>query len=190
MDEEEVKRTAAGDPTYQMLVAKVMGGDWHQHTAQEVASLRPFYGVRDRLAVMHDVLTYTFDQGYVRIVIPEALRQQVAANLHAGHQGLDSMLRRARQCVYWPGIEGDLQHHRSACIECETRAPSQPAETLAMTPPPEYPFQQTGADMFQHEGHTYMAYADRLTGWLEIAHFPHGATSQRIKTQLRRYFAR
>ncbi|XP_050709988.1 uncharacterized protein LOC126994747 [Eriocheir sinensis] len=58
-----------------------------------------------------------------------------------------------------------------------------------MTPPPEYPFQQTVADMFQHEGHTYMAYADRLAGWLEIAHFPHGATSQRIKTQLRRYFA-
>ncbi|XP_076055162.1 uncharacterized protein LOC143033556 [Oratosquilla oratoria] len=44
--------------------------------------------------------------------------------------------------------------------------------------------------MFQHEGNTYMAYADRLTGWLELTHFPSGATSQRIKTQLRRYFTR
>lgn len=33
-----------------------------------------------------------------------------------------------------------------------------------MTLPPEYPFQQTVADMFHHEGHMYIAYAERLTG--------------------------
>ena len=190
LDETVVRRFAADDPVYQLLLAKVLAGDWHQHKSQEVACLRPFYGVRDRLAVNQDLVTYTFDQGCVRLVIPEPLRPQVTANLHAGHQGLDSMLRRARQCVYWPGMEGDLQHYRASCTSCETHAPSQPAETLVITPPPEYPFQSTVADMFQHEGYTYMAYADRLTGWLELAHFPSGATSQRIKTQLRRYFTR
>ncbi|KAK8372279.1 hypothetical protein O3P69_017362 [Scylla paramamosain] len=40
------------------------------------------------------------------------------------------------------------------------------------------------------EGHTYMAYADRLTGWLEVAHFPNGASSYKIQTQLRKYFSR
>ncbi|XP_068212566.1 uncharacterized protein [Palaemon carinicauda] len=35
-----------------------------------------------------------------------------------------------------------------------------------------------------------MAYADRLTGWLELAHFPHGTSSSHIETQLRRYFTR
>ncbi|XP_045101465.1 uncharacterized protein LOC123498425 [Portunus trituberculatus] len=88
------------------------------------------------------------------------------------------MLRRARQCVYWPGLEGDLQHYRASCTSCETHAPSQPSETLVITPPPEYPFQSTVADMFQHEGHTYMVYADRLTGWLELAHFPHAQYPQ------------
>lgn len=152
--------------------------------------MRPFYSVRDRLAVNQDLVTYTYDLGCVRLVIPEPLRLQVAANLHAGHQGLDSMLQRARQCVYWPGMEGDLQHCRASYTSCETHAPSQPAETFIITPPPEYPFQSTVADMFQHEGHTYMAYADRLTGWLELAHFPHGVMSQRIKTHLRHFFAR
>ncbi|XP_068250783.1 uncharacterized protein [Palaemon carinicauda] len=45
------------------------------------------------------------------------------------------------------------------------------------------------ADMFQHNGHSYMAYANRLTGWLELAHFPRGTSSSNIKTQLRHYFA-
>ncbi|XP_063889726.1 uncharacterized protein K02A2.6-like [Scylla paramamosain] len=190
LDESAVRKSAADDPVYQLLLAKVLAADWHPHKAQEVACLRPFYGVRDRLAVSQDLVTYTFDQGCVRLVIPEPLRPQVAANLHAGHQGLDSMLRRARQCVYWPGLEGDLQHYRASCTSCETHAPSQPSETLVITPPPEYPFQSTVADMFQHEGHTYMVYADRLTGWLELAHFPHGATSNKIKSQMRQYFKR
>ena len=94
------------------------------------------------------------------------------ASLHAGHQGLDSMLRRARQTVYWPGIEGDLQFHRTSCEACNTHAPSQPSEALVLTPAPDYPFQMTVADLFQENGHTYMAYADRLTGYLDISHFP------------------
>ncbi|XP_064113430.1 uncharacterized protein K02A2.6-like [Macrobrachium nipponense] len=100
------------------------------------------------------------------------------------------MQRRARQTVYWPGLEGDLQYRRSLCEECDVHAPSQAAEEFIITPPPEYPFQMMVADMFQHDGHMYMAYADRLTGWLELAHFPHGTSSSHIKTQLHRYFAR
>ena len=135
-------------------------------------------------------MTYTFDQNHPRLVIPETLRQQVAAHLHAGHQGVDSMLRRARQAVYWPGIEGDLHHHRSGCDTCNTHAPSQPPEPLLLTPPPDYPFQQTVVDLFQLEGHDYLVYADRLTGWLEITHLVEGTTSSVIKDKLRRHFAR
>lgn len=36
----------------------------------------------------------------------------------------------------------------------------------------------------------YLAYADRCTGWLEINHLPHGATSSKIVAVLRQYFAR
>ena len=108
MDKETVKRAAMDDPVYQLLMAKVLAGDWHPQKSQEIACLRQFYNIKDRLAVAGDLLTYTYDQGCVRLVIPDGLRQQVAANLHAGHQGLDSMLRRARHAVYWPGMEGDL----------------------------------------------------------------------------------
>ncbi|XP_066974232.1 uncharacterized protein [Macrobrachium rosenbergii] len=61
---------------------------------------------------------------------------------------------------------------------------------MVITPPPEYPFQCTVVDMFQPEGRMYMAYANRLTGWLEIARFPSSATSQRLMSVLRGYFMR
>ena len=59
-----------------------------------------------------------------------------------------------------------------------------------MTPAPVYPFQQAVADLFQTNGSTYLAYADRLTGWLEVAHFPYEATSSKLATQFRKYFER
>lgn len=90
-----------------MLRIKVLEDDWHHHKTQEVACLCPFYSVRDMLAVTQNLITYTFEQGYMRLVVLEALRWQVAENLHVGHKWLDSMLRRVKQCVYSPRL--DLQ---------------------------------------------------------------------------------
>lgn len=177
-------KTASGAPQYQLLLARVAAGDWPQQKSQEVACLRPFFSIWDWLAINQDLVTYSVDQGYTRLVIPEDLRRQVATNLHAGHQGLDSMLRKARQSVYWPGI-GDLQHRHAQCTSCDEHTPSLPPEAMMLTPPAEYPFQQVVADMFQIEGNirVYMVYADKLTGWLEVAHFPNGATSNKISNQ-------
>lgn len=190
LDNTAVVQAAAEDPEYQLLLARVTAGDWHPHRAQELSCLRQYYGVRDRLAVSQGLVTYTYDQGHVRLVIPESIRRHVTANLHAGHQGLDGMLRRARQSVYWPGMEGDLQRHRDACVTCNAHSPSLAAEPFTFTPTPEYPFQHTVADLCQLDGQVYMAYADRLTGWLELAHFPNGATSGKLSSVFRQYFQR
>ncbi len=70
-----------------------------------------------------------------------------------------------------------------------TRLPF-PPKSLVLAPPPEYPFQAVVADLFQLDGHTYMAYADHLTGWVEVAHFSEHAPSSKIITHLRRLFRR
>ncbi|XP_066981039.1 uncharacterized protein [Macrobrachium rosenbergii] len=128
IDKKIVEEAALDDPAYQLLVARVTAGDWNPKKSQEIACLRPFYSVRERLSTSGNLVTYCFNDSCIRLVIPEGLRHQVAANLHAGHQGLDTMLRRARHSVYWPGIEGDLQHHRSQCTSCDAHSPSLPAE--------------------------------------------------------------
>ncbi|KAG0723661.1 hypothetical protein GWK47_042256 [Chionoecetes opilio] len=100
------------------------------------------------------------------------------------------MLRRARQSVYWPGIDAEVEQKRRQCAVCDTHALSSPAETLLPTPPPQYPFQQVVADLFQLDGHTYIAVAGRLSGWLEVEHLSGDATSARLITVFRRWFKR
>ena len=95
-----MQKIAAQDQAYQMLISRVKKNDWQTSKAQEATCLKPFYNIRDRLSSANNLVTYTYEQGPTRIVIPEALRSKIATNLHAGHQGLDSMRRRARQTVY------------------------------------------------------------------------------------------
>ena len=108
--------------------------------------------------------------------------------MHAAHQGTDNMLRRARQAVYWPGLDADVDMARRQCAECDRHAPSQSPEPLIMTPPPEYPFQQVVADLFEVSGHRYLVYADRLTGWIKLDHL-RSFTSNVLIPILQRHFS-
>ncbi|XP_064106825.1 uncharacterized protein LOC135215804 [Macrobrachium nipponense] len=134
LDEDSIRSAASHDSVYQLLLARVAVGDWHQQKSQEVSWLHPFFSVWVRLDVNQDLVTYSVDQGYIHLVISEDLHHQVAANLQMGHQGLNSFLRRARQSVYWTGIEGDLQHHCAQCISCDEHALSLPPEEMVHMP--------------------------------------------------------
>ena len=124
---------------------------------------------------------YGFEDKTARLVIPRNLRRQVIHNLNAANQGATSMLARARQDVYWPGLDCDLNVHVSTCKLCQEISPSQQKEPLISSPLPHYPFQSSVADLFQIDGCSYL-YADRLTGYPEVAHFPSSTTSILINT--------
>ena len=51
-----------------------------QHNAQqslEISCLQHFYNVRDRLSVAQGLVTYTYEQGTTRVVIPVPLRHSL-----------------------------------------------------------------------------------------------------------------
>lgn len=97
------------------------------------------------------------------------------------------MLHRARQTVSWSATDANAEQKRRHCQVCEHNTPSHPAEILLSTQAPEYPFQQAVAEHFQLEGHVYLAFADRLTGWLEVEHLPNGVTSVKFVSTFRRW---
>ena len=75
----------------------------------------------------------------------------------------------ARERLFWPGLGGEIKQVRDQCRECIENAPSQTAEPMLMTPPPDLPFQQVVGDFYHSGGNTYLIYADRYTGWTEVA---------------------
>ena len=43
-----------------------------------------------------------------RLVVPESAREKMKAKIHASHIGIQDCLRTAREVLYWPGMNKDI----------------------------------------------------------------------------------
>ena len=65
-----------------------------------------------------------------RVVIPQSLQLEVLERLHAGHQGIEKCKLRAKSCIYWDGINKDLEEMVKRCPTCQELRKSNANETL------------------------------------------------------------
>jgi hypothetical protein len=173
----DVQRAGATDEEYRSLLEVVKAGFPTTRNAT-IPLLRDYWSVRDRLSVQD--ANICMDD---RVVIPKALRNQVVNGLHAAHQGVNSMLSRARCSVYWPGMDAEIRNKRYLCSHCNEIAPIQPKEPLILSDNPDYPFQRICTDYFEIGRHAYLSIVDRFTGWIIVYHYPEQARcKQLIKT--------
>ena len=86
------------------------------------------------------------------------------------------MKRRARQSIWWPGLDADIKMIVEACEACQQLRPSQVKEPLLTEPRPSRVFEDVSADLFSHGGRQFLVYVDRLSGWPIVFTFPRGDT--------------
>ena len=134
------------------------------------------------------------DEGLVlygsRIVVPKNCRREVLERLHDSHQGIERTKRRARQSVYWPGINSDITNMVQACEACQERLPSLPKEPMQPDEIPTRVFESVSMDLFSHGGKHFLVYADRYSGWPEVEEFRNDPTSAQVIKVLRKHFGR
>ena len=160
---DRVRNAAIADESYMTLASVINNGfPQNEHALPEL--IRPYWKLRESLSSFDGICIYDG-----RIIIPQALRKEVLDCLHSGHQGVAGMKARAARSVFWPGISAAITSRRAQCRSCNHIAPSQPVEPLHPSPAPAYPFERVVADYFHMQGHQYLAYADRYTGWVTIA---------------------
>ena len=169
-----IRAAGHSDPQYIKLIKPIQRGfpRTRRLTAPEYFLTTEYWEVRHRLSVDNDLAL--LDQ---RIIIPTSQRTKILRSLHSAHQGEVGMKARANESVYWPGMNASIRTTRANCTECSKIAPSQPREPITLTVSPDWPFQKIVLDLFHVGGQTYLASADRLTGWLIIHHLNHGQTN-------------
>ena len=178
-----LQEAAANSQLYQELISLIKHGlpeaisDWP-------GSLHPYYPYRHNLLVMEEVVLYGD-----RPLIPVSLRPEVMEHLHAAHSGSTTMMSRAAQSIFWPGMKQDITATRAHCISCTKSAPSNPSQPPHPPTQPDFPFSHCCMDFFSVEGRTYLALVDRYTGWLSIL-FLGKDDSAHVIAALREYFAR
>ena len=123
-----------------------------------------------------------------RLVIPSAMRNDVLAKLHEGHQGVVKCRERARQSVWWPGLSQQLNELVRNCRTC-IKVRTNHTEPLMPTALPERPWQKLGADLFTLKGKTYLVVIDYYSRYLEVANLSLTKSAD-ITAHLQSIFAR
>lgn len=165
---DRIVAAAATDDECRTLASYILDG-FPESRHELPLKIRQFWSMADQLYCLEGVPI----KGE-RILIPKQLRAEVLEALHSAHQGVNGMMANARQRLFWPGLDASIRQTRAQCKKCNYIAPSQPREPLMQPSNPEFPFQKTATDLFDMHGKSYMVYADRYTGWIEVAPLPSG----------------
>ena len=94
---EEIRKRAQDDQWTQELKKVILSG-WAEHKQDVPNAAAPYFNVRDELAVQNGVIF----RGE-RAVVPKSLLKEMLKLIHSSHIGVEGCLRRARECLYWPG---------------------------------------------------------------------------------------
>ena len=95
---EEIKRETAEDQSMSKLSETIKYG-WPETKGETPVSIHACWDVRDELSELNGVVL----RGE-RIVIPPSMRKEMLERIHQGHMGIEKSKRRARDTLYWPGM--------------------------------------------------------------------------------------
>ena len=169
---QEIRDAAIADPDYVRLLDHVTSG-FPTNRYSLHSSLLPYWKIREHLYTDGELVLYG-----CRIVVPASHRRQTLARLHDSHRGVEATKRRAKQTVYWPGIDADIASTVQACEPCQLVQPSQQQEPLMSDDNPSRPFESVSADFFQVSGKHFLVIADRLSGWPTVVPCGSDTTAQ------------
>ena len=89
-------------------------------------------------------------------MIPRSMRSEIKKDIHSGHQGVESCLRRAREHVFWPGMNKELKEWIQTCGTCREFEQTHCKETLMSHDIPERAWEKIAADLFTYKNRDYL----------------------------------
>ena len=155
--------------------------------------LRAFYDVKDELTVVDECLFRNF-----RAIIPASLRSRILELVHEGHCGIVKAKQRARETIWWPGIDHHVEEfirRCDACIVADKGGRRQLNPPVKPIPFPQKPWSKLALDILG-ELHGTPAHAryllvliDLHSKWPEVRAVTH-VTSSTVNLFLSDVFAR
>ena len=180
---EEMRASTHDDEALQQLKEVIHTG-WLEEKQQLPSVLAPYLSFRDEMSV-YDGLVFKGE----RLLIPKLMRPKMKEGIHYSHIGMNGCLRRARECMYWPGMTAELKKHIAQCEMCSKYEVKQQRETLMSHEVAERPWEKIGTDLYTIDGKEYLIIVDYFSNFWEIDNLPDTKASTVIK-KLKCHFAR
>ena len=164
------------DDELALLKHTIMQG-WPRSIKQVPPELQPFCTFREELRVEDGLIL----KG-TRIVIPNMQHKAISKLLHEGHLGLNKCKLRAKESMYWPELNDQLEDLVLNCELClkyyTTKCKLEPSLLLGQKVPL-YPWTKLAKDMFHFEGASYLLILD-YTSRYPVVHKLTSMTDQHV----------
>ncbi|KAK5853431.1 hypothetical protein PBY51_007214 [Eleginops maclovinus] len=178
-----IRSVTTQDLTLQKLIETMQQG-WPNDKSKTPSEIRSYFSFQDELS-HQDGIVFRGE----RVVIPDALRREITCRLHSSHLGIEGCLRRARECIYWPGMNDQIKTYVAKCDICRSVDYKQQKETLISHEMPNRPWAKVGTDLFSFDNKDYLITVDYYSNFWEIDYLSDTKSTTVIR-KLKAHFAR
>ena len=178
-----IRSATTEDLTLQTLIETIQKG-WPKDKTQAPNEIRAYFSFQEELS-HQDGIVFRGE----RVVIPDARRRDITRHLHSSHLGVEGCLRRARECVYWPGINDQIKTYVTKCDICRSVDYKQQKERLISHEIPNRPWAKVGTDLFSFDNKDSLITVDYYSNFWEIDYLSDTKSTTVIR-KLKAHFAR
>ena len=142
---------------YEILVAlkaQIIRG-WPEHRDECQRNLLDYWSYRDELSILDSLVLKE-----TRITVPKQCREELLGKLHEGHFGVDRTKLRARDSVYWPSINKEIETLIRTCETCQENSKRNAKDPMLAREIPLNPWTLIETDLFSLNDHTFLLVVD------------------------------
>ena len=158
----DIRRWTSKDPTLSQVLRATLRG-WQQGTPKD-PELTPYFDRRHELSVADGCILWGN-----RVVTLKPGRGKVIEALHETHPGVVKMKTLARNYVWWPKMDKELELRVKSCKMCQSNQSNPPKAPQNPWKWPEEPWIRLHTDYAgPFMGRMYLIIIDAHSKWLEI----------------------
>ena len=150
------------DPELKQLRKMIISG-WPETKAELAHNVGAYWDYRDELSTYNGIV-YKGN----RIVIPTSMRKDMLKRIHKSHLGMVTSKQRAKDVIYWPGMNGQIEDTIRRCEICLKYRNKPPKEPMTIHPLPNGPWKKVASDIFELHSKHYIVLVDYYSNFIEV----------------------
>ena len=157
---------------------------WPEHRRDAPIATHSYWNYRDELTVQDGVLY----RGS-RVIILQAMRPLMLKKAHESHHGAGASIRKAKDVIFWPGMNSEIYNMVSQCPVCNDYLVKQQKEPMMTPEIPTRPWQVVAQDLFILDRENFLITVDYFSDFWELDQLP-DTLSSTVVTKTKQHFGR
>ena len=163
---------------------KTVTSGWLPRRKDTPHILQQFYTHKDNITIENGLLLKDN-----KIIVPASMQRELLNKIHETHLGYVKSKQLARDNIFWPGMDTQLNNIIDRCTKCHEHRSKPHAEPLISHDIPDIPYYKVATDLFEIENRTYIVIVDYYTKYPEITQLKN-TNSESIINALKEQFCR